>query len=300
MRPNEKIHTIYVETTSKCNLSCTYCHRTFSEYSSKNKTMSYSVFTKIVDRIDPSSHLFIENSRPSLFMHGYGEPTLNKSLPDMVTYAAESGKFSELKIVSNLTAVPASRYRTLFKCGLDTVYVSLDSMDATYVEKSRVGTDLDLLINNICEVAQYAKNQLAVITVLGEDNIHHLEDLYKFLAPLNLKQWNIQLMNGFQDQFKVSHLLVEEARRVLPIQSEMQINLEGFPYPRCSQPFDTLVVNVKGSVSACCTFFADDLVTFGNILESPLEDVFLSDDFKMFRQQFVSERPPLCEQCPYY
>jgi len=295
-----KICTIYIETTSKCNLQCTYCHRTTNEYASKNSNMPLDSFIKIISKLDTQGEVFVGNSRPVLFLHGYGEPTLNKELPDMVSEAADTGKFSEIKIVSNLLATPASRYRTLYKAGLDLVYVSLDSLDPSYVGETRVGTNVEILLENIKKVSEFAKGKLAVISVLSEKNVSHLSNIYNFLEPLHIMQWNIQLLNGFHNEFKVSRSLVDRARASLPKFPSIPINMEGFPYPKCSQPFDTLVINVRGSVSACCTFFTDDIISFGNIHDKSIDQIFLSKEFDAFRHEFSERRPPLCKECPYY
>lgn len=263
--------------------------------------MTLDSFASIISRIDTADDCFVHGgTRPVLFLHGYGEPTLNKELPDMLSLAVDSGKFSEIKIVSNLLASSVSRFRTLYKLGLDLVYVSLDSIDAKYVSESRVGTDVEKLLTSIKEVSEFAQGKLAVISVLSEKNVGHLADVYSFLEPLDIKQWNIQLLNGFHDSFDVSQSLVNRARASLPQNPRIPINMEGFPYPKCSQPFDTLVINVKGSVSACCTFFSDDIISFGNLHKSTLKEIFLSNEFNAFRKEFSERRPALCKDCPYY
>lgn len=262
--------------------------------------MPLGVFEKIIEKLDTTSRIFNAYGRPRLFLHGYGEPTLVKHLPEMLVKASESKRFSDILFVSNFNVVSHDKYDVYFRCGLTKLYCSLDTLDPKKISATRVGTDIDRLHRTLRSVAAKHGEKMLVITVLSEQNMEELPSLYDFIRNSGVSTWNIQLMNKFDGEFAVNQKTIDRLAATLPNNSDFKVNFEGFPYPSCTQPFDTLVINVEGSVAACCTYFTSDVISFGNVLESDVTDIFESEKFRMFREEFAKGRPDICKDCPYY
>lgn len=304
------VHTIFIETTSHCNLRCTYCHRTSNEYSSKNKKMSFVLYKSIIDQIDLSSPVFQQSkrlkqhNRPSLYLHGYGEPTLHPELTSQIAYAANSEKFHEIRFVSNLLGVPKENYEGYFAAGLTHLYVSLDTLNPLVIESTRVGTDCRRLDETFTYLSGLYPDKIRVITVLSERNLGEIPTLHEYLGQRGVRQWIIQLkLDHDVHEFAVSDRDVASVKTRLDScrqYERMQVFLEGFPYPSCTQPFDTMVINVLGHVAACCTYFSNDYIDFGQVTKRPLLEIFQSKEFWEFRELFKREPPALCKSCPMY
>jgi MoaA/NifB/PqqE/SkfB family radical SAM enzyme len=77
---------IQVEPTTSCNLKCVFCPINDKTISIKKETMKLKTFMKMVDqcREFPQAIKFLR-------FIGIGEPLLNKDLPEMISYAKQSG-----------------------------------------------------------------------------------------------------------------------------------------------------------------------------------------------------------------
>ncbi|MHB8172582.1 MAG: radical SAM protein, partial [Thermincolia bacterium] len=78
---------IHIQTSNACNFRCNYCAQSLSIEQLKSmdidrKLMTYQTFTKIADQIRD----FPEQVKV-LNLTGFGEPLINKELPEMICYA---------------------------------------------------------------------------------------------------------------------------------------------------------------------------------------------------------------------
>jgi radical SAM protein with 4Fe4S-binding SPASM domain len=298
-----RVHTVFVETTTRCNLRCTYCHRTNNEYGSKNKKMPFPIFKGIIDNFDLSDPIYGGN-RPAIWLHGFGEPTIHQDLSSMIAYTARSGKFSEVRMVSNLMAVDKINYDGYFAAGLTHLYVSLDSLSTDTLNLTRVGSDADQIVDALTYIATSYPEQVRVITVLNPANANEIKDIHQFLGERDIRNWVIQLMIDHENhQFGIDSAHVGQIGEVVADTTtypNLKIFAEGHPLPKCTQPFDTLVINVLGHVAACCTYTSNDYIDFGNVRSQAIGDIYRSDGFREFRRQFKAGSAKLCQGCPMY
>ena len=69
--------------------------------------------------------------------------------------------------------------------------------------------------------------------------------------------------------------------------------------PVCTQPFDTLVINVDGDVVLCCSDMTGRLVNWGSINDAPVSTVFTGELATAFLKAFTYKAPSICRKCPY-
>lgn len=292
---------VYIETSSRCNLSCTYCYRQDYSYDSKNKDMDFDLFKKIIDEFSPGKSGLFSREKVTLFLHGYGEPTLNPMLAEMVAYAKRSGKFNLINFVSNLLAVDKNKYDEYFKAGLSKLHFSLDSLKEEHVTSTRVGTNFEKMIDSLKYLAGKYGDKLVMITVLSQDNKDDIAELSDFLVDVGIKNWTMQLLNRRDGTFdladdEVDSLhkeLVEKGSGLIPVFEKKELL-------KCTQPFDNLVINAMGYLTPCCSMTDSDRINFGNVSDENIYELYESDEFKRFREKFSRERPDVCKDCPYY
>lgn len=104
---------------SKCNLKCKYCYFGVSKPKEGTVALPDATTENILDFIKK-----IDN-RISLVCLAGGEPLLNKDLYDIVE--ALKKKNLSVVIASNGTMITKQRADKLIKCGLDAIFISLDS-----------------------------------------------------------------------------------------------------------------------------------------------------------------------------
>lgn len=298
---------IYVETSTYCNLSCVHCYRTSKDFNSKNRNMSFDVFMKIIDEIEPYRKYFAAPKKyPQLFLHGLGEPTLNPHLSEMISYAYNSRKVISVAFATNLLAVEKAKYVEYFDRRLTNLYVSLDTLNRGIITNTRKGTDLNRVIDSLGYLSKRYSEQITIITVLSEQNKGEIFSLCEFIKSLNIKRWIIQLINNHlvdhrKAGFGVKSSEVANIKRALLRKSiNMSISVEEEHLFKCRQPFTSIVFNVMGFVMPCCAISDHEIINFGKIQESNLYKLYNSTKFKSFRKEFVKQKPTVCENCPYY
>ncbi|EKD28497.1 MAG: Fe-S oxidoreductase containing radical SAM protein [uncultured bacterium] len=291
-----EIKFIYIEVSSKCNLKCTYCYHTKFEYKSKNVNMDYSLFRRVIDQLKSSP------VKPELFLHAFGEPTLNPHLLDMIEYARNSNKFCEIKFVSNLQAVPKEMYDKYFANGLSFLFVSLDALSHDVLNLTRRGSKFDNIVESLHYISSKYSGKIGVITALTRNNKNELIDIYNFLNKLNISNWNIQLGHFHNGQFDLNQSEVSQLKdNLLRIKSEkFHINFEEEKIFQCNQPFSTLVVNALGFITPCCSMTDHERLNFGNINSSEIYKIYGSSEFNEFRMKFIKKESDICKNCPLY
>src|SRR5258708_3424242 len=113
--PDRQPVCLYLETTTRCNLLCTTCPRTYEELEPP-ADMSWELFTSIVDQVPGLQRAVL---------HGVGEPMLVKNLPRMVRYLKDRGTY--VLFNTNGTVLNERNPRSLITAGLDELRVSLDA-----------------------------------------------------------------------------------------------------------------------------------------------------------------------------
>jgi hypothetical protein len=133
-----------IEPTSICNIRCTMCFQMDDELG-KNKSnlgyMSFDLFRRIID----------EGARHDLnavVLASRGEPTLNKQIGEMISYAKDAGVL-DVKMNTNVTRLTADMSRKILASGLDTLVFSVDAAVKEEFERIRVGAKFDRIVANI-------------------------------------------------------------------------------------------------------------------------------------------------------
>jgi molybdenum cofactor biosynthesis enzyme MoaA len=147
-------NSLQIEITTRCNLTCAYCsHKDLSIKSNINMEK----FRSILDKIDFS---YIEN----IDLTGLGEPVMHPELPEIIKEIRLRGNPKHIRIVTNGTALSASRFIPLCEAGITSIAFSIDSMDPKHFARSRGGAKLEKVLENLEALVNYRKS-------------HHLQDL---------------------------------------------------------------------------------------------------------------------------
>lgn len=292
--------TIFIETTTKCNLQCTYCLRTEGDFPTKNKIMAYDDFQNILNKIAEFLKKSPYDADPAFYLHGFGEPTLNNDLEKMILLLRSTIKNAHIRLVSNLSIKKSDDYKRYINLGVNTLYVSIDSIEQEIAEKTRKNINIQHLLETLEGICRTNAANVAVITVLTEKNVDKIKDIYEYIKNLGIKTWNVQLEHVYDEGFNIPTNL-QELRQHIGTDPGIQINFEEFPMPACTQPFDTLVVNVAGEVVPCCSDTTGRLARWGNVHEAAVSAVFHGERAVAFRKAFISDKalPAICKNCPY-
>jgi MoaA/NifB/PqqE/SkfB family radical SAM enzyme len=143
---------VHLETTVKCNLDCSFCHREIIEANRGDKVLPPEKVYPILDEI------IRHRSTECLLFVGYGEPFLDKNIFNYSRYLKD--RFPEIVIASNTNAIPFSNKDNAYKLvesGLDTLILSIDGADEATYNKYRIGGDYHKAFAGMSNIIQARK-----------------------------------------------------------------------------------------------------------------------------------------------
>ena len=156
---------LYIEPTSKCNLSCRTCiQRTWDEPQGE---MVPAVFDRLVKDLGRFPHL------ESVMLGGFGEPLVHPDIIRMVSALKQTGIRAEL--VSNGTLLDGKMAEGLLGARLDRLWISFDGADELNYESNRQGARFKQVVENIKPLR--GKVELGIAFVATRANFSDLKNL---------------------------------------------------------------------------------------------------------------------------
>ena len=164
------LNKIYVEPTSRCNLSCITCIRhawdeTFGD-------MTWSTWQALLAGLSDFPEI------QTVAFAGLGEPLLHERLPDMIQTAHDRGLRTEMT-TNALLLTPALAAR-LIAAGLDQLVVSIDGTSDESHGIVRPGASLKKIranietLNELCRITGRPRIRIGIEFVAMRSNIHEL------------------------------------------------------------------------------------------------------------------------------
>ena len=171
----DELNKIYVEPTSRCNLTCVTCIR--NSWDEPFGDMDWPVFQSLVDGLAD----FPEAK--TVAFAGLGEPLMHDRFPEMVALAHERGLRTEM--TSNAMMLTPAVAGRLISAGLDQITVSIDGASDDAHGAIRPGASLDKITANVkalyklSEEASETPIRIGIEFVAMRRNIHELPKIQK-------------------------------------------------------------------------------------------------------------------------
>ena len=310
-----------IEPTTFCNLKCRFCARRF--HPGQNTHMTRDTFRTIVSLLP---HVFRIN------LVGLGEPLMNPHIVDFVSDATSLGKSAA--IVTNAQLLDKSLSRELLAAGLKSITFSIDAPDQCLADDIRPGTDFSMVAENIRSFMECAGNYPSVMTsvfcALSVRNVGHFEKIIDLAAALKVRALmatDINFEQNLSESLRENNTVENKTMfrtamsramslglPVLSIRGLEQFGLAERHYryllrpseifnrePRhqnCRSPWQCLPVNSEGGV-AICDCQPDKII--GNILNTPVDQIWNGDMMIAHRERMTGNDPPLaCRCCPRF
>lgn len=150
--PDLRIEQLNIEVAGPCNLQCVTCPQARVNGGREKdfrRLMTLKEFKTVLD----DAWQYRPPDRPMcISLHGSGEPTLNRELPEIIQYAKAKGHKESDTYVSffthgnNLNPYLSSK---VIEAGINEVTVSFIGYDRESANRSMVGGDFDWVMNNI-------------------------------------------------------------------------------------------------------------------------------------------------------
>lgn len=298
-----------IETTNACNMRCEMCPRT-TMMTRPIENLDMGTFKKIIDQIEPftndlwtswelfveknygivkngmnENHFFLYIIPKVLVLHGYGDPLLDKDLPERIKL------LTERNIPSYFSCNPANinieKTVEIFENGLDYIKFSIESVDDIRHKKVR-GNASDF-------IDSYKK-------------IFHLLDLknkynYKtaiVITMLNLnKPWQEEEFQKLQTAFKDADVYVYLKSQDQQWYENNQQKTKSIHWIEfCQFPWSSMTIKSDGEAVECVEDYNNEII-LGNVREEPLFDIWNGDKYRKFREDHLNLTPGIkcSERC---
>src|SRR5262245_24272790 len=177
-----------LEPTRRCNLRCPLCITGRGEVV-RAPDLSAAQFRTILDQF--------EGGCRSMIFHNYGEPLLNRELPEMIAYAKAQGTgFTSLS--TNATLLDEWWCERLATCGLDEIVVCVDGLTQETYERYRVGGKLHKVNAGIRRLVQRVRERGSALQVVMQfivfrHNEHEVDRVFDYGVDLGVHKVAIKV-----------------------------------------------------------------------------------------------------------
>lgn len=293
-----RLLTLIVEPTSKCNLSCSFCDIHSGRMPAAKKyirSMEHEVWCKLISQIRDLGYQLKQFQ-----VHGGGEPLLHPNIVEFIKLAHESSIAECIRLTTNGTLLYRETLDKLIDAGVTDFRVSVDAGTRelwthlkTHGKKS--GFKLfDNLVNNVMDAIDRINAGKTGLSLYIKYPVLEsgCEDKYGVTNDHMLS-----VVNLFSEKIVSNDVHLIEMP-VVTLNDGMIEKKRKYSIP-CELPFYSLFVKSDGRVTACCADVTDEL-TLGSILEQSLEDIVGGKNLYNLRLAHLDsslESYPLCLYC---
>jgi len=173
---------VQVEVTTRCNLACGYCT---NRVLPQREDHSVEAVLGVFDRVDFGA---VDN----VDFTGLGEATLHRDLPALVSEVRRRGAPSDVRLVTNGTAIPPRVFEPLCEAGVTSIAFSIDSLDEARFARARGGARLAPVLRNLEALARARTERewgvaLKIKAVLVDDAFDDANRLLEYSARLGIE-----------------------------------------------------------------------------------------------------------------
>ncbi|MBQ8705117.1 MAG: radical SAM protein [Paludibacteraceae bacterium] len=289
---------VSVEPAAVCQLRCPECPVGVSNSSLTGKEragasspyLSLEVWRRTLDEI--------KQWALTVQFYFQGEPLLNSHLPAMVAEAHRAGLYTVLS--TNAQALTPEMAEALVRAGLDRIIVSMDGLSKETYNAYRIGGSLEKT-KAALRYLREAKERLRAAMVIelqclrlrtNEHEWKAFKEQYKSLGADRLVFKTAQLYH-----YAEGHPLMPSAPRY----SRYRKGEDGLYHRKnlhrgCFRVWSGVVVTTTGEVLPCC-YDKSHSYSYGNIMDTPLAELFSNEKARAFRMAAEQEKPQICQEC---
>lgn len=314
-KPAKLFSTWQIELTTRCPLRCRMCAREgCDEWLSGD--MNLDDFKKITPYLKDVERVVLE---------GWGESLLNKDLIEIMKLAKAEGP--DVGFVTSGMGLKKRKIIQLLDAGVDFIGFSISGSSPGVHGDIRVNSDLELLLSDIellkseMTTRELIKPALHMAFLMVKDNISEVPSIVELGKEIGISDiilLNIvQISTGYQNELKVFSCdgrnefedIVKEAEQKA---KELDINLKKpsmspIDVSVCEEnPLRNLYISVNGEISPCVYLYPPmptpfkrifcgvehytDKLSFGNIFDKQINEIWNSRDYVAFRDSFKKRK----------
>lgn len=290
-----------IETTNACNMRCEMCPRT-TMMTRPVETMSLELFQRIAGQLEPFSaeqwqrwerfvaeyygiakdqasenHFFLYIIPRVVVLHGYGDPLLDKNIPEEVRLLAHRG------IPSYFSCNPANinleRTIRTFENGLGYVKYSIESVDDARHQQVRG------------QASNFTESYRKILQVLDEKAKRNLKTGI-VITMLNLgKPWQQEEFQRLQEAFAGTGAYVYLKSQDQQWYEDNKIPTRSIHWLEfCQFPWSSMTIKSNGEAVECVEDFNNEIV-LGDARTESLHSIWNGERYRRFRMDHFDLTP---------
>jgi radical SAM protein with 4Fe4S-binding SPASM domain len=283
-----------IEATTNCNLRCPECPSGLKKFSRPTGTLDLQGFQKYVNQLE--RHLMY------LMIYFQGEPYLNKLFFEFVRYAKSKNIYTSTSTNGHFLDDENARQTVI--SGLDRIIISLDGTDQESYSSYRIGGDFEKVISGIKNVVAWKKKMKSkspyiilqfLVLKTNEHRIAEIQELSKGLGVDELQLKSAQFYD-YKNGNQLTPVNTKYSRYLK--NADGTYSLKKKIKNHCLRMWQSLVITWDGKVIPCC-FDKDAHHQLGDLNNSPLKEIWKSNDYKALRKQILRNRKSIsiCNNC---
>ena len=310
---------VKLETTTRCNLACQFCGRTWAATWARGqnqisdrkedkrsllkatrlagKNLDFSTLTHLIDQFPHLSKLDVQ---------GMGEPLINPDFIPMLEFTSRRNITTQF--FTNATLLSSEMSHALLQQRISEISISLDGATAQTYEFIRFGADFIQVVDNISELVEARKNArkkkpiIRLSAVITSQNVEELPNLVRLGHQLGVDQvvaTQFKCISPDLESWIPDHetllRVVEESRRIadeinfpfaieFSLQNKEQIYPANLSISRCLYPWFSINITIDGNLTPCSYLPIADGWELGNVFQTPFTEIWNSTSFQSLRR----------------
>ena len=325
---------VKLETTTRCNLACQFCGRTWAATWARGqnqipdkkedkrsllnatrhagKNLEFSTFKNLIDQFPYLSKMDVQ---------GMGEPLINPDFIPMLEFA--SSRNITTQFFTNATLLSREMSNALMQQRISEISISLDGATAQTYEFIRFGANYFQVVDNISElvearkIARKKKPIIRLSAVITSQNVEELPNLIRLGHELGVDQIvatqfkciSTSLDSWIPDQETLIRIIDESrhtaAEYKLPlaiefaIQSKERVNAVSQSISRCLYPWFSINITIDGNLTPCSYLPLAEGWGLGNVFQTPFADIWNSETYQKLRRNMRNGnlQQTFCQAC---
>lgn len=298
-----------IETTNACNMRCEMCPRT-TMMTRPIEALKGDVFEKIVNQLRPwneqewskwenfvvekyhinpdemnENHFFLYVIPKVIVLHGYGDPLLDKNIPDYVTMMTERGLPSYFSC--NPANINMERTVETFQNGLDYIKYSVESADDLRHKEVRG------------QQSNFTESYRKIVELLDIKARKNLETTI-VITMINLnKPWQEEEFEKVKEAFRGMDVYVYLKSQDQQWYEDNKQETQSIHWIEfCQFPWSSMTIKSNGEAVECVEDFNNEII-LGNAADETLYQIWNGERYRKFRMDHFDLTPGIkcTEQC---
>ena len=290
-------------------------------YETGKLLMEDAIFDKIITFIEKNEVKVID-------MTGWGEPLLDKSLPEKIKHIKRVSPKTQVVFSSNGTLFSDTMIEDILSSGVDRINISFDGATKETYGKVRLNSDFNVVTSMLRSLVKINNNRiwLSSTFVVMKDNYNEMEKYIELFHDIGFDEILFKPLNVISTRENKKHVLEKniindtyiflkkkyEGKIVLNAWDLLENKVENNCLANAAN--NTFFINCNGDVSPCCNLGhhvpslrnnllinyqnKDNFFSFGSIINNELQNILDGKLFKSFENAFLNRRlPHVCKGC---